>query len=116
MKKTAYKLLRVRKDGTIGPLFINQKQRLPIGKWLEAEDHPTKGYAHRPGWHCTIKPLAPHLSLRGRTWFRVTIEDFKEHLRPQHQGGLWFLSQRIKLMKELSEQEVQEINEPKHLL
>ena len=47
----AYKLLRIRKDGSIGPLFINQKQRVPIGEWLDAEDHPTSGFAHRPGWH-----------------------------------------------------------------
>ena len=47
----AYKLFIKRKDGTIGPLFIGRKQRIPMGVWLEAEDIPTKGYAHRPGWH-----------------------------------------------------------------
>ena len=30
----AYKLLKVRQDGTIGPLFINCRQVIPIGKWL----------------------------------------------------------------------------------
>jgi hypothetical protein len=49
--KIAYKLFRVRKDGTLGPLFINRPQRVPVGKALVAEDHPTKGFAFRPGWH-----------------------------------------------------------------
>jgi len=51
----AYKLLKLRKDGSLGPLFINRKQKIPIGKWLTAECHPTKGYALRPGWHTTSK-------------------------------------------------------------
>ena len=99
----AYKLLRVRKDKTIGPLFINQRQRIPIGEWLIAEDHPTKGYAHRMGWHCTAKPHAPHLSMKGRTWYKVLIEDFVEHIRPKNQGGLWFLAQRMKVVGEHNE-------------
>jgi len=94
----AYKLLRVRKDNTIGPLFINRKQRIPIGVWIDAEDHPTKGYAHRMGWHCTAKPEAPHLSMKGRTWYEVEIEDFVEHIRPKNQGGMWFLANRMKLV------------------
>lgn len=109
----AYKLLRVRKDGTIGPLFINQRQRIPTGKWIIAEDHPTKGYAHRPGWHCTIKPRAPHLSMNGRTWYAVLIKDFVEHRRPRAQGGLWFLAQQMKVIKKLTKVEVRKglINE-----
>lgn len=108
---TAYKLLRVRKDGTIGPLFINQRQRIPVGEWLKAEAHRTKGYAFRPGWHCTSKPLAPHLSPKGRTWYEVNIEDFVECLRPQNQGGLWYLAQRMKLIRKLNKKEVSAVNE-----
>lgn len=48
---TAYKLFRVGKDGTIGPLFINRKLVVVPGQWMEAESHPTKGFALRPGWH-----------------------------------------------------------------
>lgn len=98
MKIKAYKLLRVRKDGSIGPLFINRKQRMPIGATLQAEDHPTKGYAHRPGWHCTSKPIAPHLSLKGRTWYVVEIEDYQEIIRPKSQGGLWYLAKKMKVI------------------
>ncbi len=57
-----YKLVRKMKDGSLSPLFINKKSRLPIGVWLTAETYPTKGFAERTGWHCTIKPEAPHLS------------------------------------------------------
>lgn len=50
--KRAFKLLKLRRNGTLCPLFINRKQVISIGKWLPAEDHPTKGYAHRPGLTC----------------------------------------------------------------
>ena len=95
----AYKLLTVRKDGTIGPLFINRRLRVPIGKWIEAEDHPTKGYAHRPGWHCTNSPVAPHLSERDRRWYLVEIEDYVDIIRPASQGGTWYLAERMKVIR-----------------
>lgn len=97
----AYKLFRVRKDGTIGPLFINRTLRVPMGVWLNAEDHPTKGYAHRPGWHCTLTPHAPHLSKNGRQWFEVQITKTKKYERPESQGGTWVLAQRLKVVKKL---------------
>ena len=71
-----YKLVRKMKDGTLAPLFINKKQRLPIGVWLEAESHPTKGYAERKGWHGTLWPDAPHLSEEGRVWVKVMFDDY----------------------------------------
>lgn len=87
---TAYKLLRVRRDGSLGPLFINRRQRIPLGVRLPAEDIPTPGYARRPGWHACAEPRAPHLSPRGRAWFRVEIEEVTVHDRPERQGGRWF--------------------------
>lgn len=97
----AYKLLRKRKDGTLGPLFINRRQRIPLGQPLPAEAHRTKGFAFRPGWHCTSKPVAPHLSPKGRVWCKVLIEAFTEINRPDCQGGLWFLAQRMTVLEEL---------------
>lgn len=41
----AFKLFQQHRDGSIGPLFINKKQRVPMGAWLPAEQHPTKGFA-----------------------------------------------------------------------
>jgi hypothetical protein len=94
----AYKLMCQRKDGTLGPLFINRKQRIPIGEWLEAEDHPTKGYAYRPGWHVLPKPSAPHLADRGRVWVEVEIKDYESMQRPVRQGGEWYLAKRMQVL------------------
>ena len=44
-----YKLFKLRKDGTLGPLFINRKQQLAVGQTYYSEAHRTKGYAFRPG-------------------------------------------------------------------
>jgi len=97
----AFKLFKKRKDGTIGPLFIGAKQRIPLGVWLDAEDIPTKGFAHRPGWHCGSYPIAPHLSEKGRTWYVVEIDDFVPFKRPKNQGGEWLIAQRMKVIGEL---------------
>jgi len=97
-----YKLLRKRKDGTLGPLFVNVSQRIPIGEWLQAEDHPMKGYLHRPFWHVMQKPEAPHLSNKGRVWCEVEIEDFHTMKRPKSQGGIWFLANQMKVVKEIN--------------
>ncbi len=94
----AYKLFRVRRDGTLGPLFINRSQRILPGIQYTAESHPTKGFAVRPGWHCCAKPEAPHLSTRGRVWCMVDIGDFTEHHRPEAQGGLWFTANRMTVL------------------
>ena len=95
----AYKLFKERKDGSIGPLFINRKQRIPIGQWLEAEDVPTKGFAHRPGWHVGVYPEAPHLSEKGRVWYLVEIEDWYPFKRPKNQGGEWLIAKRMKVIE-----------------
>ena len=96
-----YKLFRVRKDGSLGPLFINRKQRITVGEVLQAEDHPTKGFAHRPGWHICSEPIAPHLSKKGRTWFRVEFWLAREHKRPESQGGLWYTADRMKVLEQI---------------
>ena len=97
-----YKLVRKLKDGSISPLFINKKSRLPIGVWLEAEDHKTKGYAHRKGWHCTLKPEAPHLYKKeNRVWMLCEVQDFEYYSSPEHEGGTWILAQKIKFIKEV---------------
>ena len=100
---TAYKLLRLRKDQTLGPLFINQRLRIPIGEWLEAECHPTKGYALRPGFHCTLQPVAPHLKEEGRVWCKVDIDDFSYFERPANQGSLWALANRMRVVEVLKQ-------------
>lgn len=36
-RRLGHKLLRRRKDGTLGPLFIASWQRIPVGEWLLAQ-------------------------------------------------------------------------------
>jgi hypothetical protein len=98
-----YKLVRKHKDGSYGPLFTNARLRIPVGVWLEAEDHPTKGFAHRPGWHVCARPEAAHLRTTGdRVWMKVEIREVTAHKRPASQGGVWYLANRIKFLEEVS--------------
>ena len=97
----AFKLLTVRKNGTLGSLFINKAQVIPIGEWLPAENHPTKKYRNRAGWHALMKPHAPHLSQRGRVWAMIEVSDFKMIERPKSQGGKWVLANAMKVIKTL---------------
>jgi len=97
----AYKLVRKMKDGSLSPLFINQKSRIPIGIWLKAELYPKKGFAIRKGWHCTLKKYAPHLSKKNRVWVEVEVEDYELYNRPESQGGVWVLAQKMKVIKEI---------------
>jgi hypothetical protein len=96
-----YKLFRQRKDGTLGPLFINCRQRIDLNKTYKAEAHLTKGFAFRPGWHICSKKSAPHLSKKGRVWAKVSFSNYTEHQRPRSQGGLWYTAKYIKVLKVL---------------
>ena len=96
-----YKLFRLRKDGTLGPLFINARQRIPLGEWLEGACYPTKGFAVRPGWHICSEQSAPHLSKKGRVWCLVHFRDAERHHRPAAQGGLWFTAKHMKVVEVL---------------
>lgn len=109
----AYKLVRKLKDGKLHPLFINKKSVIELGIWLQAECYPTKGFAVRKGWHCCFRPYAPHLktnlsSGEQRVWVECEVEDFKTYDRPESQGGQWILSQKIKVIREMSMTEVNE--------
>jgi len=99
-----YKLFKLRKDGSIGPLFINARQRIEVGVEYQAGDHPTKGFAHRPGWHiCHSVDGAPHLKLMSnRVWCKVefTLQQVVE--RPAAQGGTWYLGSSMKVLEVLS--------------
>lgn len=96
-----YKLFNRRCDGTLGPLFINRKQRVPVGKWLKAKAVPTDGFAFRPGWHATLKPVAPHLSKKGRVWAQVSLRGAVELRVSKSHGGTWLLAKELKVEKVL---------------
>ena len=104
--KIAYKLFRELKSGEITSLFINNKRKLEYNKWIESENHPTKGFTIREGWHCTAEPNAPHLKMKlksgeVRVWKMVEIEDYTEFKRPKSQGGMWYLAKRMKIIDEM---------------
>ena len=112
----AYKLLRERKDGTLSPLFIDRGSTLWIGMLYKAQAHRRNGFAFRPGWHCCLKPEAPHLSSpiaphlkielangEKRVWCEVEIFEYTEETRPASQGGLWYLAKWMRITKKLTE-------------
>lgn len=96
---SGWKVFKRRKDGSVGPLFIDTRLRVPVGRWLRAEPHRTPGYAFRPGWHATIKPYAPHLRTSGpdRVWCRVSLRGVRRYERPESQGGTWLLAAWLRL-------------------
>jgi len=100
-KMFGYKLFRKMKDG-YAPLFINKKQRLQAGVEYLYEDKPTKGFAHRPGWHVCSKKDAPHLKQEGtnRVWCKVEFTHMQTIDRPSSQGGIWYLGSTMKIVKE----------------
>ena len=128
---TAYKLFRTLKTrpGELFPLFIGKSKAVPVGEWIDAEYIPTKGFAHRPGWHVGTEPNAPHLMKKdgtmqaGRVWAEVEIsaevdwqsvadqsptKDIRDRVptngcyvfkRPTHQGGAWMIAGSMRVNK-----------------
>jgi hypothetical protein len=101
--------MRVLKNGEVSSLFINKKRRIKLDEWMTAESHPTKGFAVRKGFHTLKYPIAPHLTLAHRAWFLVEIEDYKRVKRPIGQGGTWFIANRMRVVKRLSQEEVGDV-------
>lgn len=107
----AYKLLRIKKDENLYPLFINKTHSTPIGEWLEAECHPMKGFAIRQGWHCCFIPFAPHLKTKlsngeERVWVECEVKNYNTYNRPESQGGAWILAQKMKINRIISKEDV----------
>lgn len=105
----AYKLMRLKKNGALTSLFIDKKTELPIGVWLDAKDEPTKGYAHRPAFHCAkTMDDAPHLSMNlkngeQRVWCEVEVEDYHFIQRPKSQGDFWILAKKMKIVRKMED-------------
>ena len=82
MKQIYYKLFEMDAMGNLYPLFIDKKTVYPIREWIQAENHPTKGFAKRPGLHageiCSAVWLmsadGTYKSQRGKQWKRVWCE------------------------------------------
>jgi hypothetical protein len=137
---TAYKLFRTLKTRTgLYPLFIGKTVPVIEHEWIEAQFIPTKGFAHRPGWHAGILPIAPHLRTKqnrihpDRVWARVSMpadrdwqsvadqsptKDIRDrvptagHYRfatNKLQGGAWLIGGAIKIEKVLQDKDVYDI-------
>ena len=104
--RVAYKLLRVRRDKTLGPLFIHKQQVIPIGEWLEAHEYPTPGFTVRKGWHTCAEPRAAHLTVKGRRWMKVEVADYKKLVGPQFQGKAWLLANWMKVIGPVPAEEI----------
>lgn len=82
MTRIGYKLFEMDEQGNLRALFIDKNTIMPIGDWLKAGIHPTKGFAARPGFHIGEIPSAPWLmsadgtykSQRRKYWKRVWAE------------------------------------------
>ena len=111
---TAYKLMRLGKDGKVYPLFINRKEPTRFGEVLEAEFLPRRGFQPRKGWHACFTPYAPHLkeelaSGERRVWVEVKVKDWESYDRPARQGGKWILAQNMIAVRVMDEKDVIEI-------
>lgn len=64
-----YKMFDLHKDGTLGPLYVNRADRMPLNEWLEAKMGPAADETHvksklgnlsskHPGFHCTTVPFS----------------------------------------------------------
>jgi len=103
----AYKLMRLKKDGNLGSLFIERKADIPKHEWLTAEFNPNKNFAPRKGWHCTFTPNAPHLKEElangeKRVWVKVEVQDWEKYDRPESQGGAWILANKMMVLEVIS--------------
>lgn len=111
---TAYKLMRLGKDGQVYPLFINKKEPTRFGVDLKAECYPTPGFQVRQGYHACFIPYAPHLkenlaSGEKRVWVQIKVNDWVTYERPVSQGGKWILAQKMNAERILSYEEVIDI-------
>ena len=109
-----YKLVRKLKDNKLYPLFIDKKRSYVFHEKRYAECIPTKGFALRTGFHCCIKPYAPHLKMKlsngeNRVWMECEVEDYTFYDRPESQGGKWVLANILTAIRELSFSEVENI-------
>lgn len=102
MNVPAFKIFRVRRDGTLGPLFIGRDIVIKPGVWIKAKAIRTEGFKFRPGWHACPTQNAPHLTLKGRVWAKVELRGVKLHHKPANQGGLWYTAKQLRLVEVLN--------------
>jgi hypothetical protein len=98
MAMMAYKLFRVRSNGTIGSLFIDKHMVVPLNRMMVAQAHPTPGFTFRKGFHCCPKPHLPHLSTKGRKWYVVEMYGVSILRRHKRFGAIWYIAQKMTVL------------------
>ena len=92
----AYKLLRVRADGTLGSLNTDIGRKLPIGEWLRAGNHARPGRTPHPGWHALTEPASKHFrDFPGRKWYRVELQNVTPYPRPDE---MWLVAECMRIL------------------
>lgn len=107
----AYKIFKKSKSGLFKPAQVPvarlQHKGYEVGVWYPAENAQPTNLKERIGFHCVNQPSVPHIKIIPNkiVWVEVEIEDYTEIRRPQSQGGLWYLANHLKIIRELSEEE-----------
>ena len=104
----AYKMCRMRKDGTLGPMFVGTDEIFPIGVWVTAQmsfrRKLDKVYSRlgwlkfRPGLHFAAIPYAPHIGIKENgvikymhddvVWCECEITDEIDYTLEAHERGM----------------------------
>lgn len=80
-----FKCFEMDQDGNLYSLFIDKNTVMPVGEWIEAGMHETKGFSFRPGLHIGEIPDCPWIKAydgsdtgcykgRRKGWKRVFAE------------------------------------------
>ena len=95
-KKIGYKLFKVFPDGTLKPLYVDYKYKIPVGVWVDAleggEAPPSKkgnrqvgsalgSLSYRPGWHLGDVPFETHIGKK--------MGEDKKEITHFHQDVIW---------------------------
>ena len=105
----AYKMVRIRKDATLGPMFVGCEEVFPVGSWITAHTNYKrkldKVYSKlgwlkfRPGFHFAELPYAPHIGIKDKdgvikwmhddtVWVECEVSDEIDYTLEARQNGL----------------------------
>ena len=104
-----YKLVRIRKDGTLGPMFVGTDDVFPLHmiiagtathRRMREKVFSKLGWLKfRPGLHLTLIPYAPHIGIKDAdgvikwmhddtVWVECEIPDDKDYTAEAKQNGM----------------------------
>jgi len=95
-----------------------QRKRLVYDFGLGADGNPLR-FAHHPGWHSCREPILNVVNTDGCVWAEVEIPADGYHIRRLNISGItktrepieWYISQRLRIVRVISDEEVQEIRQ-----